>query len=92
MRICAGAYIGFLQHLRTILEPTDVWQPRPGQSSAATGLVADRRWYAAEEGGILRWQQPFFEDLMKPNWRPYQALKPGKYAHQVADHMFTLQP
>lgn len=59
-----------------------MWQPLPGKAQLQEGLQPDPQWYEAEQGAMLRWSTPFFEDMRDP-WRSYSSLRPGKYSHQV---------
>ena len=78
----AGAYIGLLQQLGTILEPDDKWQPTPAVPAPQDfSLKAKDVWF--EPGGAaLRWQHSCFIDLIG-GWRGYSKLRPGKYADRV---------
>lgn len=79
----AGAYIGLLQQLGTILEPDDKWQPIPAAPAPQDfSLKAKEAWF--EPGGAaLRWQHSCFTDLIG-GWREYSELLPGKYADRVS--------
>ncbi|KAL0047438.1 hypothetical protein WJX82_003437 [Trebouxia sp. C0006] len=78
-----GAYIGLLQHLSTILQPVDPWQPVPGQPKLLPISLPVDKWWNPLEGAIVRWQNSCFRDLTGV-WRPYENLQPGKYADRVA--------
>jgi len=80
--VYAGAYIGLLQQLGTILKPADQWQPTPAAPAPQPpGFKAKEIWYEPKSA-VLRWQTSCFNDLTG-DWRSYHKLRPGKYADRV---------
>lgn len=75
----AGAYIGLLQQLGTILQPADPWQPKPGMPDPPASAPAEE-W--RDPRAIVQWQNSCFIDLTG-GWPPYKRLLSGKYAIRV---------
>ena len=87
--LTAGAYIGLLQQLKTILEPDDKWQPTPAAPlPQPVNLKAKDEWI--DRKIAIRWQHSCFPELTT-KWRPYDRLLAGKYADRVQTHLEHLQ-
>ena len=78
----AGAYVGLLQQLRTILEPSDTLQPTPAAPAPQPQDLKPKDIWLEPKSASLRWQHSCFQDLMG-DWRSYSKLRPGKYADRV---------
>lgn len=89
LHVYTGAYIGLLQQLRTILEPSDTWQPGPPTPAPQPQHLKPKDIWLDPRTAMLRWQPSCFQDLTG-TWRSYKRLQPGKYADRVCSNFARL--
>lgn len=78
--VLAGAYIGFLLQLRSLLEPScsPVTAPQPVLSKQPVPHPV-----YGQASSALRWAHPFYEDIRKSKFPEYEHVQPSKYARKV---------